>query len=351
MIRVKKILVSHAMVGMKVAHNIHSELGALIVQQDTVLDHRHLKVLRSMGIPAIDIYVEDDQICLVDMDNIGYTAILEDLRNFLSLVKSGDTVDLETLAFLTEIVEGAKEIRDVKDIVFCLNQVLSPEYYIYSHSLNVALLSMLIARWMKLPDKKVTQLLYAGILHDIGKLKVDPSILNKPGKLTEEEFEEVKRHTFYGFRMVENLKFLSPEIKQAILFHHEREDGSGYPSGIKTDKIPQLAKILAVADIYDAMTSPRVYSEEKPAFKVFKMMEDQSYGRLDLVTTQTLLQNIAGYYVGHRVILSNGEKGEIVFINPLRVSRPIIKTSGGFLDLSMNPSIHIEKMAASAAHE
>lgn len=351
MIRVKKILVSHAMVGMKVAHNVHSELGALLVQQETVLDHRHLKVLRSMGIPTIDVYTEDDQIRLIDLDSIGYTAILEDLRNFLNTIKNGDAVDLETLAVLTEIVEAAKEIRGVQDIVFCLNQVLSPDYYIYSHSLNVALLSMLIGRWMRLPDKKITQLLYAGILHDIGKLKVDPVILNKPGKLTDEEFDEVKKHTFYGFRMVENLKFLSPDIKQGILFHHEREDGSGYPSGIKTEKIPQLAKILAVADIYDAMTSTRVYSEEKPAFNVFKMMEDQSYGRLDLTITQTLLQNIASYYLGHRVILSNGDKGEIVFINPQRVSRPIIKTTKGFVDLSMNPTIQIEKMAATVSHE
>lgn len=343
MIRVKKIPLTQIRVGMKSAHNVYSELGTLLVQKDTILDFRHLKKLKSLGLQAIDIYVEEGKIELANLHNIGYIPVMEEVKNFLNLAKKEEKINF---SLLTNIVEGIKQIHNNRDIVLCLNENFRSEFYIYSHSLNVALLAMLLGRWLKFADRKITQLVYAGLLHDIGKLQVDPGILNKPGKLTQVEFEAVKKHTIYGLQMVETLKFLSPEIKDAILFHHEREDGSGYPHGVKGDQIPRMAKILAVADIYDAMTSNRVYSTEKPPFHVLKMMEDQSYGRLNLEITRTLLSNIANYYVGQRVILSNGEKGEIVFINPTRISRPIIKTQAGFVDLSMESSIQIERMTS-----
>ncbi len=343
MIRVKKILLAQVKVGMKTAHNVYSELGTLLVHKDTIIDFRHIKKLRSLGIRAIEVYVEEDEIEVTNLQNTGYIPIMEEVKSFLNKVKEEGKINFSSL---TNIVEGVRQIYSNKDIVLCLNENFRTEYYIYSHSLNVALLAMLIGKWLKYNDKRITQLIYAGILHDLGKLKVNPSILNKPGRLTQEEFLEVQKHTIYGFQMIESLKFLSGEIKSAILYHHERLDGSGYPHGMREGQIPLMAQIIAVADIYDAMTSNRVYSDEKPPFHVLKMMEDQSYGKLNLEITRTLLSNIANYYVGHRVILSNGEKGEIIFINPSRVSRPIIKTQSGFVDLSMDSTIEIEKMTS-----
>lgn len=343
MAQVKKIQVAQAKVGMKIAHNVYSELGALLAHRNTILDFRLLKMLRSLGIRAIEVFVEESTIQIDNLKSIGYMDIMEELKKFLNHYKQHNQIEF---TLLTNIVEAIKEIRGNKDIVFCLNENFRPEFYTYSHSLNVALLVMMIGKWLKYSERKITQLIYAGILHDIGKLKIDPAILNKPGQLSPIEYDLVKTHAVLGYKIVEPLKFLSNEIKKSILFHHEREDGSGYPKGVKGDEIPYMAKIIAVADIYIAMTSNRVYSEEKPPFMVFKLMEDHSFGRLDLKITRTLLTNIANYYLGHRVILNNGEKGEIVFINPQRLSRPIIKTERGFVDLSMDLSLQIERMSS-----
>lgn len=341
MIRIKRIPLSKVHVGMKVAHNVYSELGSLLVNKDIILDFRHLKKLRSLGIQSIDVYLDENRQEL-DLQSIGYMAVLEEVRKFLNRIKSGEKIELATL---TNIVQGVKTIRRNEDIMMCLNENLDSQYYAFSHTLNVALLAMMIGKWLILPEREITHLVYAGILHDIGKMRVDPEIMNKPGKLTEEEFEQVKQHPALGYRLLDDLKFLSKNIKYGVLLHHEREDGSGYPLGCKGDKIPEVAKIIAVADIYDAMTSKRVYSQEVSPFKVFKIMEDQSYGRLDLNITKTLLSKMANFYVGQRVILSNEEKGEIVFINPNRISSPIVKTSSRFIDLSMESNIKIERVA------
>ncbi len=338
--RTKRISVVHARVGMKVANTIFSRLGTLLVHKDTVLDTGLLKKIRSLGIKTVDIYLEVAESKEPTL-NIEYATIMKEVQTFLTQVKEGKKVELSAL---TNIIDGIKEMRQNQDVILCLSENFRPEYYLYSHSLNVALLAMLIGKWMQLSEKKITQLIYCGILHDIGKLMIDPKILNKPGQLDKVEFEEIKKHTVYGYRLVEQLKFLSNDIKSGILFHHERDDGSGYPQGLTGNQIPTIAKIIAIADIFDAMTSKRVYSKEETAFQVLKLMEDQSYGKLDLGITRTLLSNIASYYLGYHVVLSNDIKGEIVFINPNRVSRPLIKTENGFVDLSMEDHLEVKRM-------
>ncbi|MCK4258267.1 MAG: HD-GYP domain-containing protein [Halanaerobiales bacterium] len=346
--KIKKIPVAQVRVGMKIAQAIYSKLGTIIIKKDSNLEFHQLKRLRSLGISTIAIYINKTEPQQPTLKTIGYTTIMKEVQSFLTQVKEGKKVELSAM---TNIVEGIREMKRNKDVIHCLTENFQPEYYLYSHTLNVALLAMLIGKWMKIPEKKITKLVYAGILHDIGKLMIDPKILNKPGQLDSEEFEEIKKHSTYGFKMVQELKFLSNDIKSGILFHHERNDGSGYPQGLQGDQIPKIAKIIAIADIFDAMTSKRVYSEEESPFKVLKLMEDQSYGKLDLEITRTLLSNIASYYVGYHVTLNNGEKGEIIFINPSRVSRPIIKTETGFVDLSMKDDLEIVKMSGSGKSE
>lgn len=340
MIRIKRIPLFRVHVGMKVAHNVYSELGNLLVNKDIIIDFRHLKKLRSLGIQSIDVYLDENRDEL-DLQSIGYMAVLEEVRKFLNRIKSGEKIELTTL---TDIVQGVKTIRRNEDILMCLNENLDSQYYAFSHTLNVALLAMMIGKWLILPERKITHLVYAGILHDIGKMRIDPEIMNKPEKLTDEEFEQVKQHPALGYKLLDELKFLSKDIKYGVLLHHEREDGSGYPLGCKGDQIPEVAKIIAIADIYDAMTSKRVYSQEKSPFSVFKFMEEQSYSRLDLNITRTLLSKMANLYVGKWVILNNGESGEIVFINPNQISSPIVRTSNRFIDLSMESNIHIERI-------
>lgn len=181
----------------------------------------------------------------------------------------------------------------------------------------------------------------AGVLHDVGKTKVDPVVLNKEGKLTNEEYEIVKKHSYLGYKMVEKSD-LPEEIKSAVLMHHEKIDGSGYPMGLKGDKISKFAKIVCICDIYDAMTSNRVYRDKICPFDVIRSFEKSSLGVLDTEYLLIFLQNIAYTYVGSMVELSDGRTAEVVFINSANLSMPIVKCDDSFMDLSQTSDITID---------
>jgi putative nucleotidyltransferase with HDIG domain len=213
--------------------------------------------------------------------------------------------------------------------------------YTYTHSVNVSLLSMLIGKWLKLDYYSIKSLVSAGLLHDIGKGKISPDILNKPGALTDDEFEEIKKHPAYGYQIAEKIPEVSDDILKAILMHHEREDGSGYPLGLKSEQIHDFAKIVAVADVYDAMTSNRAYRTMICPFDVIESIEKDNFGTLDHRVVSVFLKNIASYYMGDFVKLSNGDIGEIVYINPFNISKPIIRAANSYIDLSNEKKLKI----------
>jgi putative nucleotidyltransferase with HDIG domain len=150
------------------------------------------------------------------------------------------------------------------DLIKALAQSLdSRDSYTAFHSQNVALYSEMIAKEMGLSYKLCNALYLGGLLHDIGKIGVPEGILNKPGRLTAEEFSEIKKHPVTGYEMVKHIPaFRKNGILDMILHHHERYDGKGYPRGLKAEEIPLVARIMAVADAFDAMTSKRIYRNE-----------------------------------------------------------------------------------------
>ena len=203
---------------------------------------------------------------------------------------------------------------------------------------------MLIGQWMKYGDNMIESLLIAGLLHDIGKMKVDPAILNKPGKLTESEFEEMKKHPRYSYELLQDDKSISLDVKVGILMHHEKIDGSGYPYGVYSENINDIAKVLAVADVYDAMLSERPYKKKHSPFDVMQLMQEGVFGKLDTKILLTFLTHIASYYIGVYVQLSTGEIGEVVAINPACVYKPIVKVKDKYIDLFTEKSISIVEL-------
>ena len=146
-------------------------------------------------------------------------------------------------------------------IAVLLNELSLFSKMTYEHSVNVSNIASSFAQEIGLDDETIEKLIIAALLHDIGKLKIPYSILHKSSKLTNEEFEIIKKHSKYGVDLLVNKGFCDNEILDIILCHHERIDGLGYPNGIKGDSIPKLAKIITICDCYDAMRSPRSYSE------------------------------------------------------------------------------------------
>lgn len=172
--------------------------------------------------------------------------------------------------------------RTVNSLVSTIEQ---RDSFTAGHQNRVADLGTQIARALGMSDREVTTIRAAGNIHDIGKIAVPAEILMKPEALTPEEYSLIKLHPEIGFRIVHGIDFDGP-VHEAILQHHERLDGSGYPSGTK-DPIPE-ARILAVADVYDALTSPRPYRAGKRPAKALDLMQSQEVGRLDCEVVKAL---------------------------------------------------------------
>lgn len=257
----------------------------------------------------------------------------------LSLNNTSEEVKKELENTVTEIENNLtinaallNEILDVKAI----------DEYLYNHSLNVSVISSLIGKWMNLSHKDLNALILAGLVHDIGKLRINPLVLNKAGRLSEEEFEEIKKHPVYTHKMLTELGYKNFDIIRAVTLHHEKEDGSGYPLGLTGDKIPLYAKILAIADIFDAMTSNRVYKERVSPFKVLEMFQNQTFGQLDYLIVITFIKKFLEYYVGSEVVLSNNQKTKIISLNIFEITKPLLVTfDGEFIDISKNRNVKI----------
>jgi len=340
----KKVFVSvqDCQPGMAIAEDIYNEYGAIVVTEGTVLDEYILSKVRDLGLVKIKIYEDNEDMIVAggtELFRAQYNENLTSVKNLLHDISTGKEVDSNKVSLVTNSL--LSRINENRDIVICINEMRTTDEYLYTHSINVSLLSMLIGKWLRYDYKKVKALVTAGFLHDIGKGRIPSEILNKPGALTNEEFEEIKKHPAYGFQIAEKIPEISEDILKAILMHHEREDGSGYPLGLKSEQIHDFAKIVAVADVYDAMTSNRVYRNMICPFDVIETMERDNFGTLDHRVVNVFLKNIASYYMGDFVKLSNGEIGEIVYINPFNVAKPIIRAANTYIDLSNENKIKI----------
>ena len=208
---------------------------------------------------------------------------------------------------------------------------------VYAHSLNVALIARAIGKWLKFSREDLDTLTVAGLLHDIGKTQIPDEILNKPGRYTPEERELVQSHPLLGNKLLKGKGF-DPRILYATLQHHERYDGTGYPRGLASDEIEDFAAIIAISDVYDAMTAVRSYRNPLCAFQVIGEFEKEGFQMYNTQFLLTFLERIAATYQNSRVLLSDMRSGRVVYINKQNLSRPVIELdSKEILDLS-NPA-------------
>jgi HD-GYP domain-containing protein (c-di-GMP phosphodiesterase class II) len=333
--------------GMILYQDVYNNLGAIILTKDTVLDPYHISKIKLNHIDKVRIRVpeaegeEAEQIpditSIYDKAKINsfrkkYMQKVDEVTHIIKEIGRGSCVNINQIKNISKHI--IHEFDTLSDAVNYLHLVRPLDDYTYSHSLNVSLMGIVISKWLGLDERQTDDIAIAGLLHDIGKTQIAQELLAKPDRLTKEEFEEVKKHAILGYILIEKVADISLEIKQAVLMHHEKIDGTGYPLGAKEGQIPLCAKIIAVADIYDAMTSNRTYRDKLCPFDVIKDFEMQTYGKLDTKVLSVFLKNIANSYLGDFVELNNGELAEIVFINPNRVWQPIVRSGNDYIDLS-----------------
>lgn len=204
-------------------------------------------------------------------------------------------------AFSSKLVESVERNPDA---LLCLTKIREKDDYLLEHSLNVAILLANFAKHLGMTDNEVNELSYAGFLHDLGKIMIPDEILHKPGRLTDEEMDIMKGHVQHG---VDHLleTDIQPHLIQAVAEHHERLDGLGYPQGKKGDEISMAGRMLAIADMYDALTADRVYKSGMSSQKAFSILMSEAPTRLDMYLVQQFIKCLGIYPVGSLVLLSN----------------------------------------------
>ena len=228
------------------------------------------------------------------------------------------------------------------EILDLLHTIRAVDDSVYAHSLNVALVSRTIGRWLRLSKEDLNVLTLAGLLHDIGKLSIPEEVLNKQGKLTDEEFDMIRQHPLTGNRMLKNIPGIDRRILAATLQHHERSDGSGYPRHLQQDEIDDFAAIVAIADVYDAMTAARTYRAPLCAFQVIESFERDGFQKYNPKFILQFLDHIASAYQNGRVVLSDGRSCRVIYINHRTLSKPMIQfDDGSVIDLSLQKDLHI----------
>lgn len=257
-------------------------------------------------------------------------------------VREGGGIPLKKIQ--ETILPTIKQAAEIPHLYHLFYELNAKDEYTYRHTICVGIIANLIGTWLHLPKKDLEILTLGATLHDIGKTKISDEILNKPGKLSKEEYEEMRLHTVYGYELLKQIDSIDEKIALIALQHHEREDGKGYPLGLDGQEISYFSKIVAVADIFHAMSSSRVYHHASPFYTVMKQMNKDAYGKLDPTIVLTFLNKMMNSLVGKRVKLTDNSEGTIIMIDPYDPIRCLIQVEDHHIDLRYNTRLQIERI-------
>lgn len=348
----KTIFIFEAVEGMYLSRDVVLPDGHLVASADTALTMNLIE--RISDFHVLEIMVEDGprttevptyfekvrKTKAFQEFSKDYTENVSQVKDNLNkIITNSSPVSIdELIKGTTDILAENKNSLHLFDMLHSMREF---DDITYVHSVNVALISSIIGQWVNFSKDQIKNLVLCGLLHDIGKLLIPPEILSKPGKLDSEEYTTIKTHVSLGFNILSERKF-ETQVSEACLLHHERSDGSGYPFGLKSDKIPTAAKIIAIADVYDAMTSNRVYRGSICPFDVVRDMEAGAYNQFDPKFLIPFLNNVVSSYLHNNVKLSDGSVGEVIMINPTDLSRPVVACNGDYIDLSRRRDLNIK---------
>ena len=261
----------------------------------------------------------------------------------MKTIKNLKKINLDECLYLANSM--VDEIRSNENLIMETISLSSYDNYTYVHSVNVCILSILIGIGLGFNNENLEKLSQAALLHDIGKTKIPLEILNKPGKLNDEEFKEIKKHSEYGYELLKNNENISSVVRVSVLQHHINEDEkSGYPLYLLGNHLHQFAKIIHVADVYDALTSKRVYKDAMNPADALEYLMANVGTMFNLEIVKTFMKYIALYPIGIKVLLSNNEVATIYKNNSKCLARPMVKIQNGeIIDLYKNLNLTIVK--------
>lgn len=359
----KRLSITQLIPGMIVAEDVYDLEHELLIEKGTVLTDKLITKLDLYGILTIfseDVVPSDRRSeSSPDSGETSYSERIksspefqlfrEDFENEVNLFRENmnlviqKNTDLDVKTLLQKTLAIVANHSGSISLLDMLQNMREYDDSTYTHSLNVALICNILAGWLKLPDDEVELATACGLFHDIGKMMIPYSIIAKPGKLSDEEFATIKKHPTLGYQLLLS-QDVDEHVKNAALMHHERNDGSGYPLKLKGNQIDPYARIVAIADVYDAMTAARCYRGPLCPFRVIETFEAEGFQKYDVSILLPFLQNAVNSCLQNRCLLSDGRKGTIIYINKEKLSRPVVQCGDEYVNLADLPDVEIVKL-------
>jgi HD-GYP domain-containing protein (c-di-GMP phosphodiesterase class II) len=357
------VLVSQLKKGCVLEKDVHTSLGGLLMEKGISIYDKEIEVLQAFLIKEVMIEDNstDQQAVSATNENMTTTTVEQKIKKVSST--TFEQLFYEAVVFYKKMFESVRggfgvpmlELRakvtpllqqkiDPEQILITLKQDYSIDDYLYFHSVSVGVISTAIARWSKLGGRECISVGLAGVLHDIGKAKIDAQLLHKSGRLTPDELNELRRYTYYGYQVMKSLPTVTEPILMGILQHQERADGSGYPLKLKEDSIHPYARIIAISDIFHAMSSKRTYQEAASPYLVLEQLLSDSFGKLDPGIVRIFIEGMTHFSNGTLIELSDGSIGRIVFTDRNEPTRPMVDINTEIINLAMNRKLSIRRI-------
>ncbi len=321
----RKIDLEHIEISSKLARPIYNSKSQMLLGQGTILTSKFIERLKVLGYTSV--YIDDG---LIDDVTINETISEETRLQAVNCLRVVNEEIQNRKPFNVSLVK--KVVSDIiddliasREMMLNLSDIRSYDDYTFNHSVNVTVISVMIGMSLHYTQNRLHDLGLGVILHDIGKTQIPLEIINKPAKLTDDEYAVVKKHTWHGFELLRS----NPEIKitsaHVALQHHERCDGSGYPRNLQGEDILEFARISAIADVYDALTNDRCYRKKLPVHKAYEILLENSGSHFDNYILDRFIQKIALYPQGTKVMLNDGRSGLVISQNHISPTRPMVR--------------------------
>lgn len=319
------ILTDKCIAGMVVAKTIQRADGTILINQGMELKKRYIDKMKEIGVKHI--YIKDESFCqFVIQDSVKEETrqeAIELVHKQMSSISNYNS--LEAIQLELVVKDMINQLLSTDSLITNLTEIRSINDYTFGHSVNVGILSIITGISIDFSKDTLLELGLGAILHDIGKTRVSMKVLNKPGRLTDEEYNEIKKHTLIGFDIIQNSEKLDESISFIALNHHERYDGKGYPNRLKGEDIPLFSRIVSVADVYDALTNDRVYRAKLKKNQAIEYITSTTDKQFDPEIVDKLMSRISVYSIGEGILLSTGQKGYIISIDAQAPTRPTVR--------------------------
>lgn len=326
--------------------------GHVLLRAGVKLTNYYINKLKVLGV--LYVYVEDERLDDVSVEDERLMHLKQEtIKSMSSVLRNVHNCDGKKLTESLDVVENMiNYIIELGDVNKSLNDIQTYDNYTYVHSLDTCIMTTFLGVTSKINQSDLKELSIGAILHDVGKTEVSSEILNKNGRLTDEEFNEMKKHPVYGAKILKKNFSISDPIIKIVEQHHERVDGRGYPYGLEGKQISKFAKIVCICDVYDAVSNDRCYRKKFSPNDAYELILSGSGTSFDEDLVRNFKDTFAIYPLGCCVKLSNGEEGYVIRQNKGFPDRPVLRVLYDTItknpipfyeiDLLYNPNIVIE---------